>query len=50
MNGFVSGTSDFFSVNMYSSHLASPIGDRETKTDYDEDMGVYLEYDPKWER
>lgn len=44
------GTSDFFSVNMYSSHLATPIGDMEPRHDYDKDMGVHLEYDSKWEK
>ncbi|VDI62105.1 lactase-phlorizin hydrolase, partial [Mytilus galloprovincialis] len=44
------GTSDFFSVNMYSSHLASPVGDIEPKTDYDRDMDVIREYDPKWNK
>lgn len=44
------GTSDFFSVNMYSSHLATPIGDMEPRHDYDRDMGVHLEYDSKWEK
>ncbi|XP_075924108.1 lactase/phlorizin hydrolase-like [Petromyzon marinus] len=45
---YVQGTSDFFSINSYSTRLVWPARRSELRVGYDADMEVNVEMDPDW--